>query len=320
MTTFDNDRVVLNVPQINAVEGRCSDASIQMVLQYYGFYYPSLEEIGPKIKDYIWGATPFLSNYLRTTGYGPGMVGELYTSLDNEHPVFMRIKPSGQEGGHTVVLVGYDKTKDLFYVNDPAFHRARYSYRTQDLLDEWEAARRGSIFIQGTVKEPDFTSNLPKSDICISDSRVINKKEVRIMEKGVVFKRWSSGAVMPDDTAPAGFIWFRGTVENNLPFPIFGVVGISARQNEKTAGGRQRVTLGGNLLKLKDPTTEFDMRVDVADMGKIDSTWDVTMFTGNLGGKVLITETKEGNIRVSSIETKPEAPEGGFFTPSKTTG
>lgn len=147
---------VLSVPQMWAKEGLCSEGSIAMVLKYYGYEPPDLETIRVEIKDYIWDAVPFLRKYLKTSEYVMhSPISELKASIDKGNPVLIRIEPVGQEGGHTVVLTGYDDKRDVFYINDPAYKKANAEVPQSQLIHEWNRALRGAVIVYGKKEQGD---------------------------------------------------------------------------------------------------------------------------------------------------------------------
>jgi len=141
---------VLSVPHIRAGEGLCSEASIAMVMRYYGIEPPPLEVIQARIQDYIWHAVPFMREYLETSEYFQyGVIEEVYGVIDAGRPAIIRIRPEGQDGGHTVVVVGYDDEAGSIYINDPNYSKAAVAVARNQLLYEWDRAQRGVVYIYG---------------------------------------------------------------------------------------------------------------------------------------------------------------------------
>ena len=140
--------------------------------------------------------------------------------------------------------------------------------------------------------------------------------------RGINIRSWTAGAVKPAEDSPAGFIWFEGTLVNDLPIPMTGVVGLNAVSMigaGASVSGKQRMTMGGSALKLMGNTADFKVKVDVPEIGAVGDKWKVALFSGNLLGQMPVYK-KEVELTVLAMKVKPELPtKGGLVKTGKTT-
>jgi ABC-type bacteriocin/lantibiotic exporter with double-glycine peptidase domain len=148
-TEAQHAAVRLDVPVVKQPYNLCLAASVSMVLKYWGIEIAP-ESIGAQVPVYQGGTT---GDEMRRVVEQAGLRGfliqplfeDLLQHLEKRRPVIV-VLPAGRAGRHAVVLVGFDPSAELIWVNDPAVGRARaltYSeFRTQ-----WDETRRWTFLI-----------------------------------------------------------------------------------------------------------------------------------------------------------------------------
>lgn len=132
-----SDATLLDVPFVSQKEFYCSEASVAMVMQYYGFSHATQESVHENIGTYFEEMLYPLRNYLNCD-IKPLQVNDLKSEIDENDPVIIRLQLGNYR--HTVVLVGYEE--NFFYVHDPGV--GKYQKMTvETLLKYWVPAREG---------------------------------------------------------------------------------------------------------------------------------------------------------------------------------
>ncbi len=111
-----SNSVILNVPYISQNEMFCSEASVAMVLHYYGKTQYTQEFVHENIAVNFENMFPEIRNYLENSNFAALRVKDLKKEIDENDPVIIRI--IARKIRHTVVVVGYQDNN--IYVHDPA--------------------------------------------------------------------------------------------------------------------------------------------------------------------------------------------------------
>lgn len=141
--------VRLDVPVVKQPYNLCLAASVSMVLKYWGVEI-STEAIGAQVSVYQGGTTGSeMRGVVEQAGFGGFLIQpafeDLLQHLEKRRPVIVQL-PAGRVGRHAVVLVGFDPTTEVIWVNDPADGRER-SIKFAQFRAQWEQARRWTFLI-----------------------------------------------------------------------------------------------------------------------------------------------------------------------------
>lgn len=123
--SFDNYKV--NIPLVKEKKKQfCSEASAEMILNYYGYntsplFQHLLDRSGCKsMEDMDKCLSPLLKCRLEK-----GNFDKLRINLKRKKPTMLRIVPTGQKELHSVVLTSLDEKE--ITVNDPSIGKIRYN-------------------------------------------------------------------------------------------------------------------------------------------------------------------------------------------------
>jgi hypothetical protein len=127
------DHTIIHVPMYHSERyNYCSEASAQMLLQYYGYFigqdqihndYWTIEEMGPLFDKYNFRLVRIPVKEMETE--------IIPIFLQNGIPVIVRTSYS-TGGGHTVVAVGYRNYGEYIDVNDPDLGVIRWDMNSLD--------------------------------------------------------------------------------------------------------------------------------------------------------------------------------------------
>jgi len=146
--TAQEQRVLLQVPLVKQPYMRCLVASVSMVLKYWGLDVPpdAIAERVPVYKDGTTGRD--LVAYIETIGYRGFLIqppfADLYGHLGKGRPVIITI-PEGSSR-HAMVLVGFDPSTRIVWLNDPADGVLK-SQPEDSFRKQWEAGQRWALLI-----------------------------------------------------------------------------------------------------------------------------------------------------------------------------
>ena len=136
--------VWLDVQPVKQPYNLCLPASVSMVLRYWGVAI-SPETIGAEVPLYHDGTTgEDLLRFVERVGFRGFLVQppfeDLLHHLEKSRPLVV-VLPVNGDGGHAVVLTGFDRADQVVRLNNPATGRAHVlpfsSFRAQ-----WSAAQR----------------------------------------------------------------------------------------------------------------------------------------------------------------------------------
>ncbi len=127
----------LDVPFISQKEMYCSEASVAMVLHYYGKTQYTQEYVNENIAINFENMFPEIRNYLENCNYAFLEVEGLKEEIDENDPVIIRLDVKIR---HTVVVVGYDENR--IYAHDPAVGE-NLSITPEKLYKYWISSENG---------------------------------------------------------------------------------------------------------------------------------------------------------------------------------
>jgi ABC-type bacteriocin/lantibiotic exporter with double-glycine peptidase domain len=141
--------VLLKVPLVKQPYMYCLIASVSMVLGYYGRDV-SPDKIGQEVPVYKDGtAGKDLAEYVEKIGFLGFLVQppfeELLTHLEKGRPPIVAL-PGSNSSRHAMVLVGFDPSAGLVWLNDPAKGKCK-SLKTDFFRSQWEKGQRWTLLI-----------------------------------------------------------------------------------------------------------------------------------------------------------------------------
>lgn len=134
--------VMLDVPFISQKEMYCSEASVAMVLEYYGHEGIGQDYVHENIGEYFEEMLPELEEYLQCQ-YSSVVPYDLRKEIDENDPVVVRLQFGDYR--HTVVVVGYED--NFFYVHDPGLEKGYLQVTEDNLAKSWVPHGEGYLAI-----------------------------------------------------------------------------------------------------------------------------------------------------------------------------
>jgi len=141
--------VRLQVPVLKQPYNLCLAASVSMVLAYWGIEITP-ESIGAQVPVYRGGTTGAeMRRLVEQVGLRGFLIQPLFEDLlqhlEKRRPLIVAL-PAGRAGQHALVLVGFDPSAELIWVNDPGVGRAR-ALKYAEFRAQWDEARRWTFLI-----------------------------------------------------------------------------------------------------------------------------------------------------------------------------
>jgi ABC-type bacteriocin/lantibiotic exporter with double-glycine peptidase domain len=147
--TPNQQTVLLRVPLVKQPYMRCLVASVSMVLGYWGLEISS-ESIGRQIPSYKDGTSGRdLAAFVEQIGFRGFLLQprfeDLLDHLEKGRPLIVTL-PKGGSSRHAMVLVGFDLSSGVVWLNDPAGGKRR-SQALSSFRKQWEQGQRWTFLI-----------------------------------------------------------------------------------------------------------------------------------------------------------------------------
>ena len=141
--------VLLHVPLIKQPYMRCLVASVSMVLKYWG-HEVSPEAIGNEVPVYKDGTTGRdLADFVERIGFRGFLIqppfDDLLSHLEKGRPLIVTLPEAGSMR-HAMVLVGFNRSTDKVWLNDPASGTCR-DQELGSFRKQWEKGQRWTFLI-----------------------------------------------------------------------------------------------------------------------------------------------------------------------------
>jgi ABC-type bacteriocin/lantibiotic exporter with double-glycine peptidase domain len=144
-----SQRVLLQVPLIKQPYMQCLNACVSMVLKYWGLEISVdfIEKHVPVYKDGTTGKD--LALFVEEAGFHGFLIQppfeDLIQHVNKERPVIVTLPVKGRLR-HALVLVGFDLTSNIVWLNDPATGKCA-AQSLNSFRKQWESGKRWAFLI-----------------------------------------------------------------------------------------------------------------------------------------------------------------------------